>query len=166
MLQDCWRFAFFVAGRGWHAFLNDSIWAVTLGGALVLLRVTHHANVFWFTLAWGLTACIGAGVGVVQAGWLIPRPTQIGRWLARHSDLGFRYFLEGTSSAVVAQVRGYGTDAIVGLTAVGYVQASVTLMGPFTQSFSLGMSLVTIPEGAACCAVHHVTFTSSASWSP
>lgn len=147
MLQDSWRFSFFVARRGWHAFLNDSIWAVTLGGALVLLRETHHANVFWFTLAWGLTACIGAVAGIVQAGGLVPRPTQIGMWLSRHSDLGVRYLLEGTSNAVVSQVRGYGTDAIVGLTAVGYVQASVTLMGPFTI-LTLGMSLVTIPEGA------------------
>lgn len=147
MLQDCWRFAFFVAGRGGQAFLNDSIWAGTLLGALLLLREVHFMNVFWLTLAWGLTASIGAAAGIVQADWLIPRPSRAGLWLAKHSDLGIRYLLEGTSNAVGAQVRGYGTDAIVGLTAVGYVQASVTLMGPFTI-LSLGMSLVTIPEGA------------------
>ncbi len=36
---------------------------------------------------------------------------------------------------------------ILGLAAVGYLQASVTLMGPMTILF-LGMGLVTIPEGA------------------
>jgi O-antigen/teichoic acid export membrane protein len=68
-------------------------------------------------------------------------------WLSEHSDLGVRYLLEGTSSSVVMQVRGYGTGLILGLAAVGYVQASVTLMGPMTI-LSLGMGLVTIPEGA------------------
>jgi O-antigen/teichoic acid export membrane protein len=147
MLQDSWRFAFFVARRGGHAFLNDSIWAVTLLVALVLLSRTGHADVFWFTFAWGATACIAAMAGIAQTGGLVPRVTRAGKWLSQHSDLGIRYLFEGVSSSAVAQVRGYGTGLIVGLTAVGYVQASVTLMGPFTI-LSLGMGLVTIPEAA------------------
>jgi O-antigen/teichoic acid export membrane protein len=146
MLQDSWRFSFFAAGRGGQAFLNDSIWAVTLIPALVLLRVFHHADVFWFTFAWGATACIGAVAGVLQAG-LFPRPTYAWDWLTRHHDLGTRYLLEGTLSSAVMQVRGYGTAALLGLAAVGFVQASVTLTGPMTILF-LGMGLVTLPEGA------------------
>jgi O-antigen/teichoic acid export membrane protein len=60
MLQDSWRFAFFALGRGGHAFLNDTVWAVTLLPALVLLQMTGHSNVFSFVFAWGVTAGVGA----------------------------------------------------------------------------------------------------------
>lgn len=145
-LQDSWRFSFFAAGRGWHAFLNDTIWALTLVPALVLLRVSGHANVFAFTFAWGATGGIAAVAGMFQAN-VVPRPARAWEWLTRHGDLGTRYLLEGTSNSVVVQVRTYGTGAMLGLATVGYVQASVTLMGPMTI-LSLGMGLVTISEGA------------------
>ena len=41
LLQDSWRFSFFALGRGSQAFLNDTVWAVVLLPALVLLRVTR-----------------------------------------------------------------------------------------------------------------------------
>ena len=53
MLQDSWRYSFFALGRGSQAFLNDTIWTLALIPALVLLRSTGHANVFWFVFAWG-----------------------------------------------------------------------------------------------------------------
>lgn len=144
MLQDSWRFSFFVAGRGGQAFLNDCIWGLTLIPALLLLRVTGHADVFWLTFAWGATAGIAAVAGMLQAG-IIPRPGYAWDWLTRHRDLGTRYMIEGTLSSAVTQVRGYGTALLLGLAAVGYVQASVTLMGPMTILF-MGMALVTLPE--------------------
>ncbi len=146
MLQDSWRYSFFTAGHGGHAFINDSIWAITLLPALILLNSSGHANVFTFTFAWGVTAGIGALAGIVQA-WVLPRPDRAWKWLRAHHDLGTRYMLEGTSSSVAMQARGYGTAVILGLAAVGYVQASVTLMGPMTI-LTLGMGLVTIPEAA------------------
>jgi O-antigen/teichoic acid export membrane protein len=146
MLQDSWRFSFFAHARGGHAFLNDSIWAVTLIPVLIILRVTGHANVFSFTFAWGAAAAAAAVAGMFQAK-VIPRPSRAWRWLSRHGDLGVRYLLEGTSSSVVTQVRTYGIGVILGLAAIGYVQASVTLMGPITI-LTLGMGLVTIPEAA------------------
>jgi O-antigen/teichoic acid export membrane protein len=146
MLQDSWRYSFFAAARGMHAFLNDSIWAVTLVPALILLKSTGHANVFTFTFAWGVTAGIGAVAGVFQAR-VLPRPLMAWRWMRQHSDLGFRYLLEGTSSSVVLQIRSYSLGAILGLASVGYIQAAVTLMGPMTI-LNLGMGLVTIPEAA------------------
>ena len=72
MLQDSWRYAFFALGRGSQAFLNDMVWAITLVPALVLLRKTGHADVFWFVFAWGATAAIAAAVGPWQAR-VIPR---------------------------------------------------------------------------------------------
>ena len=67
LLQDSWRFAFFALGRGGQAFLNDTIWTVVLLPALVLLRLTGHANVFWFVFAWGAAAAVAAVVGPLQA---------------------------------------------------------------------------------------------------
>ena len=63
LLQDSWRYSFFALGRGSQAFLNDTIWAVALLPALVLLRKTGHANVFWFVFAWGAAAAVAAAVG-------------------------------------------------------------------------------------------------------
>ena len=146
MLQDSWRFSFFALGRGLHAFINDTIWAVTLIPALMLLERTGHAGVFWFTFAWGATAGVGAVAGIFQAR-VIPRVLGAREWFGRHRDLGIRYLLEGTTSSLVTVVRGYGTDLILGLAAVGYLQASITLYGPMTILF-LGMGLVTIPEAA------------------
>ena len=45
------------------------------------------------------------------------------------------------------QLRNYGVGLILGLAAVGYVQAASTLMGPFMVIF-FGMGLVTLPEAA------------------
>ena len=146
MLQDSWRYSFFVLGRGSQAFLNDLVRLATLVPALLLLRVTGHANVFWFVLAWGATATVGAAIGPLQAR-VMPRLAGAREWLSRHRDLGPRYLIEGTSSSASGQLRAYGVTLILGLAAVGYVQTAATLMGPVTVLF-LGMSLVTIPEAA------------------
>jgi O-antigen/teichoic acid export membrane protein len=144
LLQDSWRFAFFALGRGRQAFLNDTVWAVALVPALVLLQMTGHGDVFWFVFAWGAAAAVAAAVGPLQAR-LIPRLSDSTVWLSRHSDLGLRYFAENTSQSVSAQLRSYGIGIILGLTSVGYVQAASTLMGPF-MVISLGMWLVAVPE--------------------
>lgn len=146
LLQDSWRYSFFALGRGSRAFLNDLIWACGLIPALLVLRATGHASVFWFVLAWGLTACVGAVVGPLQAG-VVPLINVAHEWFAKHRDLGLRYFGEGASSTAASQIRTYGISLILGLAALGYVQAANTLMGPVNVIF-LGMSLVTIPEAA------------------
>jgi O-antigen/teichoic acid export membrane protein len=146
MLQDSWRYSFFALGRGGHAFLNDTIWALTLLPALVVLRVAGHASVFWFVLAWGAAAAVAAAVGPVQAR-VLPRLAGARDWMSQHRDLGFRYLLEGTSSSASIQLRSYGVSFLLSLAALGYVQAVTTLMGPITILF-LGMSLVLLPEAA------------------
>lgn len=146
LLQDSWRFAFFALGRGGGAFLNDVIWAVTLLPALVLLRLTGHANVFWFVLAWGAAATVAAAVGPLQAG-LVPRLSGALGWLSRQRDLGPRYTAEGTANSGAAQLRSYSLGIILGLAALGYVQAASTLMGPL-QILIYGMGLVALPEAA------------------
>ena len=113
MLQDSWRFAFFAIGRGSQAFLNDMVWAAALLPALVLLRVTGHANVFWFVFAWGAAAAVAAAVGPLQAR-VIPRLSGAWGWLSQHRDLGPRYLAENTSYSGAFQLRTYGVGLIAG----------------------------------------------------
>jgi O-antigen/teichoic acid export membrane protein len=146
MLQDSWRYSFFALGRGGQAFINDTVWTVTLIPALVLLRKTGHADVFWFVFAWGATAGIGAVLGLLQAR-TVPRLSGAWEWLYQHRDLGPRYMAEGTASSAAGQIRNYGVGLILGLAAVGYIQAATTLMGPFMVIY-FGMGLVALPEAA------------------
>ena len=146
LLQDSWRYSFFALGRGSRAFVNDTFWALTLIPALVVLRATHHADVFWVVFAWGITATIAAAVGPIQAR-VIPRLAGARRWVSQHRDLGPRYLAEGTSQSASVQLRAYSIGLVLGLAALGSVQAAATLFGPITILF-LGMSLVAIPEAA------------------
>jgi O-antigen/teichoic acid export membrane protein len=146
MLQDSWRYSFFALGRGSRAFLNDLVWAAALAPALLFLRVSGHAEVFWYVFVWGAAATVAAAVGPLQAR-VVPRLSDTRKWLSRQRDLGPRYLLENTSNSGAAQLRLYGVGIISGLAAVGYVQAASTLMGPFLVIF-MGMSLVTVPEAA------------------
>ena len=146
MLQDSWRYAFFAVGRGRQAFLNDTIWTLSLLPALVILRVTHHGTVFWFVLVWGAAATLAGCAGALQAR-VIPRLPSAWEWISHHRDLGFRYLAENTSNSGAGQLRSYGVGIIAGLGAVGYVQAGALLMGPFMVIF-MGISLVTVPEAA------------------
>ena len=146
MLQDSWRYAFFVLGRGSHAFLNDTAWALALLPALVLLHASGHRDVFWFVLAWGGTASVGAAVGPLQAG-VIPRLSSAKNWLLQTRDLGPRYVIADLIGSASSQVRADLISSMLGLAAVGYVQASSTVMGPFMIVF-YGAGLVTVPEAA------------------
>ena len=145
-LQDSWRFAFFAQGRGNQAFLNDTVWTVALLPALVLLRRTGHADVFWFVLAWGAAAAVAAAIGLLQAR-VLPRPSGAWGWVWRHRDLGPRYLAEGAANSGQNQVRNYCIGFILGLASLGYIQAASTLMGPFMVIF-FGMGLVLLPEAA------------------
>lgn len=144
LLQDSWRYSFFALGRGHQAFINDTIWTLTLVPPLLFLRITHHNTVFWFIIAWGAAAMVAACAGPLQAR-VIPRPPNVWAWVSQHRDLAFRYLAENTSNSGSGQLRIYGVGALAGLAAVGYVQAAGLLMGPFLVIF-LGISLVTVPE--------------------
>jgi O-antigen/teichoic acid export membrane protein len=146
MLQDSWRYSFFALGRGSGAFLNDLIWALAMVPGLLILRATHHQHVFWFVLVWGAAATVAALAGPLQAR-VIPRLTATRSWVWSHRDLGPRYLAENTANSASSQLRLYGVGVILGLAAVGYVQAAFTLMGPFMVIF-MGFSLVTVPEAA------------------
>jgi O-antigen/teichoic acid export membrane protein len=146
MLQDSWRYSFFALGRGGQAFLNDAIWVVTLLPVLVVLRESGHADVFSFVFAWGVTGAIAAAVGPWQAR-VVPKVAGTWRWVSEHRDLGPRFLAEGTSQSAATQIRAYTIGLVLGLAALGSMQAALTLFGPTTILF-LGMGLVAIPEAA------------------
>lgn len=146
LLQDSWRYSFFAVGHGHHAFINDVIWAVLLIPSLILLKITGHASVFWFVLAWGATAAVGAAVGPLQAR-VSPSLASAPGWLSKHRDLGPRYLAENVGGNAADTLRSYALSYILGLAAVGYMQAANTLIGPFKIVF-FGISLITLPEAA------------------
>ena len=146
LLQDSWRFSFFALGRGVQAFLNDLVWAVALIPALVLLRAARAQNVFWFIFAWGAAAGVAAAAGLLQA-QVAPRLFEVRRWLSQQRDLGYRYLAANTANSGAGQLLMFSVSLIIGLAAVGYIQAATTLMSP-AMVLQAGMIMVGIPEGA------------------
>ena len=146
LLQDSWRYSFFALGRGYHAFINDTVWAVVQIPLLVFLKMSGHANVFWFVLAWGVAAAVGAAIAPLQAR-VVPNLAGATQWLSRHRDLGPRYLAENTGGNAADTLRSYTVSFILGLAAVGYIQAAGVLMGPFKIIY-FGMSLILMPEAA------------------
>ena len=106
--------------------------------------MSGHASVFSFFFAWGAAATVAAVAGPLQA-HVMPKLTTALDWLSQQRDLGVRYMAEGTASSASAQLRNYGVGLILGLAAVGYVQAANTLMGPF-MVILYGSGLVVLPE--------------------
>ncbi|MGC9542427.1 hypothetical protein [Streptomyces sp. UG1] len=144
LLQDAWRFAFFAAGAGRKAFVNDVVWGVALVPALVM--AAKAGSVAGFVLAWGGSAAVAAGYGCFQSG-IRPRPALARAWLREQRDLGYRYLVENVSLSGASQLRAYGLGAIAGVGAVGAVRGAELLLGPFLAVL-MGVSLVTVPEAA------------------
>jgi O-antigen/teichoic acid export membrane protein len=147
MLQDCWRYAFFAVRQGHHAFFNDLIWALIEIPVLVLLKVHGNRDVFWFVIAWGAGAAVGAVVATFQAR-AVPSLIRARSWLVAHRDLGPRYLVENCGSNAVSTVQSYATSALLGIQAVGYIQAANVLMGPF-RILTVGIGMITLPEVSA-----------------
>ncbi|GGQ78506.1 hypothetical protein [Streptomyces pilosus] len=144
LLQDAWRFAFFAAGAGRKAFVNDVVWGVALVPALVV--AARVGSVSAFVLAWGGSAAVAAAYGCVQSG-IRPRPSGARTWVREHRDLGYRYLVENVSNSGASQLRAYGLGAIVGVGAVGVIRGAELLLGPFL-ALLMGLSLVTVAEAA------------------
>jgi hypothetical protein len=142
MLQDSWRYAFFAAGQGRRAFVNDAIWAVALIPTMLLAGTV--GTPFAYVLAWGGSALVAAVFGSWQIR-LVPRATGVAEWLRIHRDLGVRYAVENVTDGLDSQLRAYGLSAITGLAAVGAVRGAQLLLGPF-QALRMGIGLMAVPE--------------------
>jgi len=146
LLQDSWRYSFFAMGRGHLAFINDVVWAVVQVPLLVYVKVSGHANVFWFVLVWGMAGTAGAAIAPLQAR-VLPAVARAPEWLSRHRDLGPRYLAENTGGNASDMIRSYSISGILGLADVGYIQAANVLMGPFRIIY-FGVGLFMMPEAA------------------
>ncbi|KUF16868.1 hypothetical protein [Streptomyces silvensis] len=144
LLQDAWRFAFFAAGTGRKAFVNDVLGCVALVPAMVL--AARVDSVAAFVLAWGAAAAVAAAYGCLQSG-IRPRLTQARAWIREQRDLGYRYLVENVGVSGAGQLRAYGLGAIVGVSAVGVIRGAELLLGPFL-AILMGLSLVTVAEAA------------------
>ncbi|GAA4325710.1 hypothetical protein GCM10023086_52950 [Streptomyces venetus] len=144
LLQDAWRYAFFAAGTGRKAFVNDVVWGVALVPAMVV--AARVGSVAAFVLAWGASATVAAAYGCVQSG-ILPRAARARAWLREQRDLGYRYLVENVSLSGASQLRAYGLGAIAGVGAVGAVRGAELLLGPFLAVL-MGLSLVTVAEAA------------------
>ncbi|WKU48992.1 hypothetical protein Q3V23_35735 [Streptomyces sp. VNUA116] len=144
LLQDAWRYAFFAAGTGRKAFVNDLVWGIALVPAMVV--AARVGSVAAFVLAWGASAAVAAAYGCFQSG-IRPRVAGAREWLREHRDLGYRYLVENTCVSGASQLRAYGLGAIAGVGAVGAVRGAELLLGPFL-ALLMGLSLVTVAEAA------------------
>ncbi|MEW2219693.1 hypothetical protein AB0939_10360 [Streptomyces sp. NPDC006990] len=144
LLQDAWRYAFFAAGTGRKAFVNDLVWGLALVPAMVC--AARVGSVAAFVVAWGASAAVAAACGCLQSG-ILPRPTGARAWLREHRDLGYRYLVENTCVSGASQLRAYGLGAIAGVGAVGVIRGAELLLGPFLAVL-MGLSLVTVAEAA------------------
>lgn len=144
MLQDSWRFAFFAAGKGQRALVNDIVWGAVLVPCLLI--ATRYDSAGGFVLAWGAAAGVAACFGIVQTR-IWPHPAGIRNWLEHHRDLGLRYVIENGSNSGSGQIRMYGLGAIAGFADVGAVRGAELLLGPFFFLL-IGLSVVAVPEAA------------------
>ena len=144
LLQDNWRSAFFAAGRGRLAFVNDLVWAIVLVAALAIMQFAEVTSVAPLVLAWGGAAATAALVGALQAR-IIPQPLAIGKWLRTQKDLAFPYLGEFTALSA-GELALFGIASVAGLAAVGAIRLGQVFLGPLRVLF-LGIRLVAVPEG-------------------
>lgn len=146
MLQDSWRFAFFAAGQGARALVNDLVWTLLMVSVLGALHVLGWGSVVACLLAFGGTALVAGLFGIFQAG-VRPRPVLVPGWLHEHRQLAGRYMLENVSASGASQIRAIVLGIVTGLAAVGYLRGAELLMGPFLVVL-MGLSQVAVPEAA------------------
>jgi O-antigen/teichoic acid export membrane protein len=142
LVQDGWRYAFFAAGRGRDAFVNDGVWTVVMVPLIVAAGMT--ASLFWLTLAWGAAATTAGAVGIIQSR-VVPRLAAVRPWWREQRSLGARFLAESMTGVLSTQAVLYLLGAIAGLAAVGALRAGQLILGP-SNILIQGVQLVAVPE--------------------
>ena len=146
LLQDAWRWAFFVVGEGGRAFLNDLIWLLAMGVFFAALYLADAATAFSLTLAWGLGAVVAAIAGRFQTR-LAPRRQLIREWVKTHWDLTPKYVGEMLAVSGTIQVYMLGITAAAGIAATAGIRGAQVLLGP-VNVLNQGIRVVAVPEAA------------------
>lgn len=142
VVQDSWRFAFFAAGTGHKACLNDLVWGLALIPALAV--AVQRQSLFGLVLAWGLAGGVAALFGFWQAR-VVPSPGGARIWLREQRDLGIRYLVENVVQSGGTQLRMYALGAIAGLADVAALRGAQLLLGPLLTVL-MGIGTVAVPE--------------------
>ena len=145
LVQDSWRLAFFAAGRGVQAFLNDLVWTLVLLPSLVIAILAVDPDIAGFFALWGGSALVAALFGMIQARTL-PRPELALAWLRDHRILATPLTVQSVLQVATQQIASLGVAAVAGLGAVGALRAAQLLLGPLLVLFQ-GLQLIAIPEG-------------------
>ncbi len=142
-VQDTWRYVFMIDRAG-AALAVDVVWLVSV--CAVLPMAPGGAGPAWFLGAWGVTAGLGALVGLLfVAGTLsVPHPT---RWLYANRDMSSRFLGEFVTGQSIGQVVLIALSAISGLSVIGAVRATQVFYGPL-NTVHQGIYLALVPEGA------------------
>ena len=146
LLQDAWRWAFFVVGEGRRAFVNDLIWLLAMLAIFGGLYLTDTASAFSLTFAWGLGAVIAAVAGRFQAG-VAPRRQLIREWVRRNWDITPKYVGEMLAVSGTIQVYMVGITAAASLAATAGIRGAQVLLGP-VNVLNQGIRMISVPEAA------------------
>ncbi|MEU8222862.1 hypothetical protein [Kribbella sp. NPDC048915] len=146
LLQDAWRWAFFVVGEGQKAFVNDLIWLLAMLAIFLGLFVAGASSAFTLTLGWGLGAVVAAIAGRFQAG-VAPRRQLIREWVRRNWDLSPKYVGEMLAVSGTIQVYMLGITAAAGLAATAGIRGAQVLLGP-VNVLNQGIRMISVPEAA------------------
>jgi O-antigen/teichoic acid export membrane protein len=147
LMQDAWRLAFFAAGRGAAAFVNDAVWTLVLfPGFLVLGALGLHSSLFAILLLWGISGCVAAVVGVVQSR-VTPDVTRARAWWREHRDIGPRYLAAELLPLVAAQGVVFVLGLVAGLAAAGSLRAAQLMLGPL-NILTMSVYFVVVPMAA------------------
>jgi O-antigen/teichoic acid export membrane protein len=146
LLQDAWRWAFFVVGEGRRAFVSDLIWLLAMLAIFGGLYLTGTASAFTLTLGWGLGAVIAAVAGRFQAG-VAPRRQLIREWVRTHWDLTPKYMGEMLAVSGTIQLYMLGITAAAGLAATAGIRGAQVLLGP-VNVLNQGIRMISVPEAA------------------
>jgi hypothetical protein len=144
LLQDAWRYAFFAAGSGARAFVNDAVCAFLLLLALAVLLAQGHVAVEGLLALWGASAAVAAIFGIWQSG-LMPSPLRFVTWWRRQSDLALRFLAEFVGLTGEYQAMFYAIAAVTGLETVAAVRGGMLLLGPM-NILGYGAMIAGVPE--------------------
>jgi O-antigen/teichoic acid export membrane protein len=146
LLQDAWRWAFFVVGEGQKAFVNDLIWLLAMLAIFGGLYATGTTSAFTLTFAWGLGAVIAAIAGRFQAG-VAPRRQLIREWVKRNWDVSPKYVGEMLAVSGTIQLYMLGITAAAGLVATAGIRGAQVLLGP-VNVLNQGIRMISVPEAS------------------
>ena len=146
LLQDAWRYAFVVSGRGHGALALDVLWAGLLFPALGTLIVSGATTVPAIVAIWGITGGL-AGVAAVAATRIRPQASRARRWWRLHRDL-VPALLAGSLVELGGQTATtFAIGLVAGLATVGTLRAGQLVLSPLFVLFQ-GVTLVAPPEAA------------------